>query len=71
MHSSRMRTARVLTVSRSIQGGLPNPAPPKAEPPGCRPPPPDTDPASLWTEGMTDACKNITLPQTSFVVGNN
>ena len=25
----------------------------------------------LWTEWLTDRCKNITLPQTSFVGGNN
>ena len=24
----------------------------------------------LWTEWLTDRCKNITLPQTSFVGGN-
>ena len=42
------------------------------------PPPPDAepsprmqtrlyaDPPSLWIEGMTHACENITLPQTSF-----
>ena len=28
----------------------------------------DTHP--LWTEGMTHACENITLPQTSFASGN-
>ena len=28
----------------------------------------DTHP--LWTEGMTNACENITLPQTSFASGN-
>ena len=39
--------------------------------------PPDTDPPggrnlpapTLWTEGMTHACENITLPQTSFTGG--
>ena len=36
------------------EGGLP--------PSGCRPTP--------WTEGMTNACENITLPQTSFAGGN-
>ena len=66
-----MRTARSLTVSL----------------PGCRPPrmqtpldahlpldadhPPDADPPSLWTEGITHVCENITLPQTSFADGNN
>ena len=39
MHSSRMCTAHLLTVFRSIQlGGLLNP-PPGCRPPGCRPPP--------------------------------
>ena len=46
-----MRTARLLTVSRSIRlggrcrgvaGGLPNP--PDADPPGCIPLPPDAEP---------------------------
>ena len=71
MHSSRMRTARLLTVSHSIQwgGDMPNPPdadplPPEVDPPGCRcpshPPPMDR---------MTDTCENITLPQTSFVGG--
>ena len=27
-------------------------------------------PPPLWTEGMTHACENITLPQTSFADGN-
>ena len=55
MHSSRIRTARLLTVSGSARGGgegLPNPNP-------------DADPP-LWAEGITHACENITLPQTSF-----
>ena len=56
MHSSKIRTARSLTVSRSIQwGGLdadPLPC-------GCRPP----------VNRMTHRCKNITLPQTSFAGG--
>ena len=57
MHSSRMRTARLLTVSRSIPWGVPR----GGIPLGYRPPPP-----FLWKEGMTHACENITLPQTSF-----
>ena len=59
MHSSRMRTAHLLTISG---GDLPNPA-------GClhpggldRPLPP--------VNRMTHRCKNITLPQTSFPDGN-
>ena len=59
-------------------GGLPNP-------PGCRPNfrqnPPDADPpgpvtceacweANTLVNRMTDACENITLPQTSLAGGN-
>ena len=68
MHSSRMRTARSLTLSRSIRlGGVCPTAPPPpmqtpldadtaphADLPGCRPPP------TPWTEW-----------QTSFAGGNN
>ena len=48
MHSSRMHTACLLTVSCSIPsisggGGLPNP-------PGCRPPPPGCRPPSPWMQ---------------------
>ena len=74
-----MRTTRSLTVSHSIRsGGLPIPdadhpppldadpswmktSPQDADPPGCR--------TSLWTEGMTHTCENITLTQTSFAGG--
>ena len=46
MHSSKMRIARSLTVSRSIWGEcLPNP-----NHPGCNPSPP---PPPLWTEWQT------------------
>ena len=70
MRSSRMRTARSLTTSCSIQWGVSAQSPlPRMHtpldadaPPGCRPP---------WTEGMTHACENITLPQTSFAGGKN
>ena len=57
MHSSRMCTTRSLTVSYSIWcwGGLPN-TPPVADPP--------------TVNRMTHRCRNITLPQTSFAVGN-
>ena len=78
MHSSRMRTTCLLTVSHSAQGGLH----PKgsAQPPGCRPPqmqtpwmqtPPGCTPPPLRVNRMTDRCRNITLPQTSFAGGNN
>ena len=65
MHSSRMRTARSLIVSRSIRlgaRGLPNPLdvdPPDAAPPGRLP----LGRLLLWTEGMTHTCENITFPQ--------
>ena len=41
MHSSRMRTAHLLTISHSAQGGLPTPVtnPLDAHPPGGRDPP--------------------------------
>ena len=71
MHSSRMRTARLLPVSPSMrcsrgctcrEGGctclgvyLPRGVPVQALPPVNR---------------MTDRCKNITLPQTSFAGSN-
>ena len=32
--------------------------------------PPGADTPSLWTEFLTHACENITLPQTSFAGGN-
>ena len=61
MHFSRMRTAPLLTVSRSGGGCLSNPCDARWEA-NTRPPP--------QTEGMTHACENITLPQTLFAGGN-
>ena len=102
MHSSRIRTVR----SSSFAGGLLQ-GPPRAEPPGSRPPqtrhlpaarhagiahPPcckacwDTTCNACWdstpplqgmlgyhppVNRMTNTCKNITLPQTSFAGGNS
>ena len=66
MHSSRMRTTRSLTVSRIIRLGG-SAQPPRYSGCGLPPPPPPPPP---WTEGMTQVCENITLPQTSFVGGN-
>ena len=59
-----MRTARSLTVSRSIQlgGGFCPTKPLDADSHGGRPPPP--------VNRMTHRCKSITLPQTSFAGGN-
>ena len=63
MHSSRMRTARLLTISRSIrkeEGRLPWGCIQACN--GADTPPP--------VNRITDRCKNITLPQTSFADGN-
>ena len=75
MHSSRMRTARLLTVFRSIpciSGVLP--------PGGFAYGGSASRVGSAYGGGgwadplpvdkMTDACENITLPQTSFAGGN-
>ena len=133
MHSSRMRTARSLTVSRGICQACPlamhaphhappchacHPAthaalphmptlphtpyhacphpvmhaplphmPPAMHPPPCTPPPcthprhscppspchasPPCHVPPLWTETLTHATQNITLPQTSFAGGKD
>ena len=64
MHSSRLRTARSLTVSRSIGGGgglgVFCPTHPDADPPGCRPPsgcrpPPRCRPPSWMQSHLPDA----------------
>ena len=57
-----MRTAR----SSSRPEGL-HQAPPQSRPP----PGPGTPPPRSRVNRMTDRCKNITLPQTSFAGGNN
>ena len=74
MHSSRMRTARSLTYG----GGSPWQRPPGTETPwtetpwdgdspGQRPPRDRDRDSPLWTEWLTDRCKNITF--TNFVCG--
>ena len=68
MHSSRMRTVHLLTISCSVGGGG------VVHLHGCRPSrmrilPLDSDPPLV--NRMTDRCKNITLPQTLFAGGNN
>ena len=62
MHSSRMRTAHLLTISLMYPGG------------GCLPRG-SVCPIACWdtppVNRMTDRCKNISLPQTSFASCNN
>ena len=67
MHSSRMRTARLLSVSCSAPGGV-CPTPLDADlPSGCRPPSTlDADPPPP-VDRMTDAGENITFA--NFVCG--
>ena len=76
-----MRTTLSLGISRSIQWGVcpipPGCRPPMdADPPGCRPPlkyPLEVNPHGcrlpLPVDRMTDACENITVPQTLFAGG--
>ena len=82
MHSSRMRTTRSSSRPRGVSTRYPpgpgTPPPETRHPPGTRHPPEQTPPIS-GTPGtrhpppvnrMTNRCKNITLPQTSFAGGN-
>ena len=63
MHYSRIRTARSLTVSRSIRlRGVPTP-------PECIDPPHWMQTFPSPVNRMTNRCKNITLPRTSFACG--
>ena len=59
-----MRTAR-----SSIRRGVSPPAPPSRHPPGADTPQEQTPPPPPWTEFLTHAYENITLPQTSFAGG--
>ena len=66
MHFSRMRTARLLTVSRSIRGGVGGGGG------GGK----GLCPIAYWdtpppVNRITDRCKNITLPQTLFAGRKN
>ena len=81
MHSSRIRTVRFtgrLGGWFVCLGGV-HPPDPEAHIPHCMlgyTPCPVHDgiytfPPPLGTEGITHACENITLPQTSFAGGNN
>ena len=63
MHSSRKRAARLLSVSHSNRWGKRGGCLPKPPFPLMQTPPP--------RDRMTDACENITLPQTSFAGSNN
>ena len=72
LHSSRMRTARSLTVSPSMHctggfcswGGVSAPGGVVSQHALRQTPP-------LWTEFLTHTSENITLPQTSFAGGKN
>ena len=81
MHSSRMHTAGSSSRLRGVTPGTPPPpqeqAPPRSSPPRISPweqappsPPKQVPPRSRHplppVNRMTDRCKNITLPQTSF-----
>ena len=67
MHSSRMPTARSLTISRSIPGRGSAHPPPDVYPPNAYPPGHVMHAVKpllpQWTEGITHACENITFPQ--------
>ena len=70
MHSSRLRTARSLTISWwgggvRDRGGMRDRGVCVVGACMARTPPPTP------VDRMTDACKNITLPQTSFAGGKN
>ena len=74
MHFNRMRTARLLTVSRSIRGGVCL----GVSAQGGYPPEGGRGSALLHTgihpppvNRITDRCKNITLPQTLFAGRKN
>ena len=94
MHSSRMRTARALTIGRGgtcpggyLPGGCICPGGCTCQgvylhvgvylprgvymPRGCTCPGGCTCRGTPPVNRMTDRCKNITLPQTSFAGGNN
>ena len=85
MHSSRMRIARFsgrlgggvgclprgclrVCVGGVSAQGVHTPSEPRGRHPHCML---GYTPSSPWTEGMTHACENITLPQTSFAGGND
>ena len=58
-----------MPTARSLpEGDLPDRDP---LPPGQRPPPRTETPGQRPPCGQTDACENITLPQTSFAGGND
>ena len=65
-----MRTARLLTVRVyvCVQGSVHNPFDAEADTPPTPEPQTDTHPL---VNIMTDTCKNIILPQTSFAGGSN
>ena len=61
-----MRIGCLLTVSHSDTGEEESAQPLDADPPGdvtCDACWEANPPFSMWTEGMTDACENVTLPK--------
>ena len=63
-----MRTAGLLTIWGGETGVYTPLVTPRSHiPPGLTP---RSRTHPLWTEGMTHACENTTLPQTSFADGN-
>ena len=73
MHSSRMRTVRFLTVSQHALPGvyLPSGVPARGVPAREVYLPRGYLPRYSPVNRMTERCKNITLPQTSFAGGKN
>ena len=75
MHSSRMRTARLLPVSPRMHcsGGVPGPGVYLVLGGGGVPGPGGggTCPGTPLMNRMTNRCKNIALPQTSFAGDND
>ena len=71
MHSSRMRTAHSSSRPRGVSTRHPpGTRPPWEQTPPWSTPPLGPDASPPWTEFLTHAYENITLPQTSFVGGN-
>ena len=63
MHSSRMRTVRFSGRRGGLASGQEGCLPGGVCPGGCLPGGRGFTPPLLWTEWLTDRCKNITFPQ--------